>query len=443
MSTHRTHAEQAVTARFGLERGGAMAKAVAWHQNIYPGVHEAQSALYAQPPRVKGPSEVTAKAVAKSRHWVRMQRTQRDVSALREMFVLIESEGGNLILRTIYPDLFEGVRPLNSDPNTVGAISLWVEYGEDGWERRDYDLDAEGGPLFAMYRTTGEGGALVEVESERRQGANYPWRRDGVAHIPGVMYHAAETGWILDWETGTDVAHGAVSVMVDYTNAAHGHAEASWLQRVAIDMEITGVEVREIGGTAEAQPREVAVADPSVLLRGTSEEGKQGSVQTLSAPADPEALLRYAMAQARNVYSAAGIRTPEVTKQASDIRSGYSLAVANEALAALQVQFKQVFGAADRELLHKAAIELNEPSTGPEDWTVRYRLLRAPAAELQQRVATATAATAAGLMTRLEAMLTLYPDMTEEEAQETLDEIDAEVARRPPADAPPKTGAIP
>lgn len=427
-STHRGDAEQAVTSRFGLERGGAMSQAVAWYQNIYPGLYEQMAALYTQEPRVKGPSARTIEAVRAARHWVRMQRTQRDVLALREMFVLVDEMDGKLLLRPVYPDLFQDVRPMSTDSNAVGAIGLWLESGAEGWELRAYDLEGPNGATYVRSETDGTS-AVVEVE--RLEGAAYPWVAGGVPYIPGVLYHAAESGYLLDWETGTDVAHGAVSVMVDFTNAAHGHAEASWLQRVAVDGEFAGAEVRDVPATGGAQARTVVVADPSTVLRLTSEDGKQASIQTLTAPADPEALLRYALAQARQVFSSAGVRTPEVTKQASDIRSGYSLAVASEALAALQVAYKQVFGAADCELLHKSALALGEASPGPEAWTVRYRMLRASAAEMAARVKVATDAVEAGLMSRLEAMLTLYPDMTEQEAEEMLAIIDAERVEAP------------
>lgn len=438
MSTHRTDAEQATVARFGLERGGAMSQAVAWHQNVYPGLYEQMAALYAQAPRVTGPSDRTIGAVRAARHWVRMQRTQRDTLALREMFVLVDEISGKLVLRTVYPDLFQGVRPSSADPNQVGAIGVWLESGADAWELRTYDLDADGGPSYVR-SVTGVGGVLTE--EERLDGAAYPWLDNGAPYIPGVMYHATDAGYLLDWQTGTDVAHGTVSVMVDFTNAAHGHAEASWLQRVAFDCELQGAEVRNVESTGSAGSRTVLVADPSTVMQATSEEGKQGSIQTLAAPTDPEALLRYAMAQARQVFAAAGVRTPEVTKQASDIRSGYSLAVAGEALAALQVQYKAVFGASDCEMLHKAALALGETSPGPEAWTVRYRLLRASAADMAARVATATAAVAAGLMTRREATFTLFPDMTEEEAEEMEAAIDKE--RDAPAVAPTPEQGMP
>lgn len=433
-STHRDDVREAARARFGLERAGAMDAAIDWPSNPYPTLWEQMCALYVHEPRVRGPSERAAAAVRASRHWVRMQRGQRDTLGLRELLILLDlnQETGALVTRPVYPDLFTPPVPLASDPSQLGEIGVWLEVGDEDWELRQYDLNAVSYVRSTLSATDGR-----LVEAERFEGADYPWVAGGVSFIPGVLYHAAETGYLLDWETGTDVAHASVGLCVDYTSAQHAHADASWPQRGMIDGDVEGAETHNVAPGSSAPARSVVVADPSVVLKVTSTMDKQAREFQWTASADPEALLRYCRVRYQGIAAAAGIRTPEVTRAASDIRSGYSLAVSREAMAELQLKFKQVFGAADRELLHKAALMLGEPSEGPEAWTVRYRPLRWAGAEQAQIVTQVAQARAAGLMTRLEAVLTLHPDLTEDEAREMIDEIDAE---GPPPALP---GAVP
>lgn len=422
-STHRDDVREAVTARFGLERAGAMEAAIDWPSNPYPTLWEQMCALYVHEPRVRGDSQTTIDAVRASGHWVRQQRGQRDTLALREMLVLLDvDEGGTRITtRPVYPDLFTPPEPLASDPSRVGAIGAWLEVGTDGWELRRWDINAK-----AYTRSTLDPDTGTLREDERLEGDAYPWTDGDEPYIPAVLFHAAETGYLLDWETGTDVAHASVGLCVDYTSAQHAHADASWPQRGIIDGEIEGVEVHNVAPGQTSQARSVKVSDPSVIMEVRSNGERQAREFQWSTSADPEMLLRYCRVRAQGIAAAAGIRTPEVTRAASDIRSGYSLAVSREAMAELQLKFKQVFGAADRELLHKAALMLGEPSTGPEAWTVRYRPLRWAGAEQAQLVVQVGQARAAGLMTRLEGVLTLHPDLTEDEAREMIDEIDAE-----------------
>lgn len=426
-STHRPDVESAVYARFGLERAQAMLNAIDWSTNLYPGMWDQICALYIHEPRVQGPSELAIAAVRASRHWVRQQRGQRDTLALREQVVLLDGgEDGTITTRTVRADLFEPPRPLSTDPTQVGALSVWLELGEDGWERRTWDREA--GSYLRQELVNG-----VLVTRESLEGEAYPWLDAGAPYIPAVLYHAAETGYLLDWETGTDVAFACVMLSVDFTNAEHAHTDASWPQRGVIDGEIEGGEIRDVSATSTTTARQVVVADPMTVLRVSSQGERQAREFQWSSSADCEALLRYCRVRAQGVAQQAGIRTPEVTRAASDIRSGYSLAVSRESMAELQLRFKQVFGVADRELLHKAALLLGEPSEGPDAWTVRYRPLRWAGAEQAQLVQQVTLARAAGLMTHLEAILTLHPDLTEEEAEEMIAEIKAE---GPPPAAP-------
>lgn len=411
---------------FGLERASAM-KWIDIAANSYVQMWTQLAALYAYTPRARGPSAAVLAAVQECGHWPRMVRTQRDVLALRECFVLISFDDATKTLqeRVITPDFIHGCpRPMRVDPTRIAEISVWLRAGEC-WERHRYQIENEAGkpaPLHAVYD---ESDKLLREYA----GDAYPFRDNaGQPLIPGVLYHAAETSALLDWETGGDVARGAVRLMVFYTGAGHVIVDASWQQRYAIDAEFHGA-----GQTVDG--RTVIVADPATVLQVTSVEGKQAMLSSFAQPADPEAVMRTIAMYARQLSASAGVRSPEATRTESDIRSGYSLAVSREAVQEMQASYAPTFSRADRLYLHIAACLMDEPSLGPADWTVEYQALTLTPAEMKGRLDAIKAAREGGLMSRIDALLFLYPWLTVEEAQAKIDsgELDEETAEPEPA----------
>jgi hypothetical protein len=415
---HVDDVRQALRAAFGLERASAMGW-VDTAANPYVQLWHQLAALYQYAPAVEGPHADVATAVTASGHWSRMIRTQRDVLGLRELFVLLhwEPTAGKLQCRPIFPDLFSMPRAKRHDPTELAYIAIALE-AAGGWEFWEYQLeDAEGNeaPKFTRRAGSAQGDVIEELAGEA-----YPHRDLSGPIIPGVMYHAADTGTLLDWHSGSDIARGAVRMMVFWTSFGHLLNDASWQQRVLIDGEVSGVETQERDGRA------VVIADPATVMQVRSEEGKQASATAFPVPADPEAVFRTISMYGRQLGTLAGVRSPEATRSESDIRSGYSLAVSREAIAEAQIEYAPVFARADRQLLHIAATLMGRSSAGPEDWQVIYQALAPTPAELKARLDVVTPAIAAGLMTRLQAVQVLYPHLTVERAKALLDTIDRE-----------------
>lgn len=443
---HEADVKEAIIASFGLERESVM-KWVDVAANSYVQLWTTLSALYSFPARVKGPADGSLAnviaAVEQCGHWARMPRTQRDILALREVFLLLswDKDSATLQERIVTPDFFECPRPLAIDPTRIGQIAVYLRCGQH-YQRHEYQIEDDAGKPAPLYRVTDHNG--VEIADETRTGDAYPWKDGaGLPIIPGVLYHAAETGTLLDWRTGRDIARGAVRLMVFYTGLGHVIVDASWAQRYAFNVEFDGVETDKDG-------HQKVVMDPAIIATGSTRPGEangQPIVGAFPQPADPEAVMRTIAMYARQLAASAGVRSPEATRTESDIRSGYSLAVSREAVQEMQAGYAPTFRRCDQQYMHVASCVMGTPSLGPADWTLAYQAIAMSPAELSGRLAVAKAARDACLMSRLDAMLFVYPWLTVEEAQAKIDsgELDvpvAEVAAKPMLLAPTDLASV-
>ena len=432
---HERDVVEALVCALGPERAAGQ-KFVDVAANSYVQIHTQTSALYTYTPRVRGPSVETVQAVARTGHWERMNRVQRDVSGLREAFILVSGgdNGKPLQTRVVLPHWFEAPRSRVDDCSQIASIAVWLMHG-DTPHRHYYQVEDCDGLPAPLYRETDAQGVTVSDLS----GSAYPWRDNvGDPIIPGAMYHAAETGHLLDWRTGRDIARGAVRLMVFYTGAGHVILDASWAQRYAFNVDIDGQGVNADGS------RQV-IMDPAVIMTGNTPPDTAGQplVGAFPQPADPEAVFRMLAMYSRQLGASAGIRSPEATRTESDIRSGYSLAVSREAVQELQATYAPVYRRADQQLLHVAACLLGEQSAGPEVWSIEYQALALDPSAFAAVLATVDRAITLDLMTPVQGQLMLYPWITVEEAEARVAELAAIKAARiattalaPPAHTP-------
>ena len=135
------------------------------------------------------------------------------------------------------------------------------------------------------------------------------------------------------------------------------------------------------------------------------------------------------------LVEAAGLRV-DVTRQSSDIRSGYSLAVAREAIREAQAIYAPLFARSDARLLALTAGLMDVKGEG--QWSVMYRGLPQSAAERRAVLDETLTLRDARLLSRLDAYRRLNPDLSEAEARAALAAIDAEAspAAQPPAAVP-------
>src|SRR3990167_1244571 len=136
------------------------------------------------------------------------------------------------------------------------------------------------------------------------------------------------------------------------------------------------------GGSATSDGSRAArteiVTDPATVLLMAAAEGAQPLIGQWAPPIEPDVLMRAIGMYEERLVEAAGLRV-DVTRQSSDIRSGYSLAVAREAIREAQAIYAPLFARSDARLLALTAGLMDVKGEG--QWTVMYPRLPQSAAE--------------------------------------------------------------
>ena len=342
-------------------------RAKAWGQvdmtgNPYATMWKQASRLYAVAPKVTAPpggEELLAILKAKG-YWSQMQRTQRDTLALQEMVLRIDVIEGELVLRWVFPDHATG-QVTSRDPSEPVAMSDWCAV--DGEWVQDV-ADVSGDPYLTTLDSKGK-----EI-GPRLAGDAYPFvSADDVAVLPYVMYHTTDTGRLWDPYTDRELVSGSLNLGVYLTMFGHSVLNASWPQRYTVGAEIEGADLDTGNGVTVRG----LVLDAAKLATFRSQEGVTAQIGQFDAGCDPEALFRALSLYERRLLLSAGLHPPDVTRQQADVRSGYSLAVAREAVREQQRLSEPSFRRADMAAIRLAAIALNS-ATGSSYPEVGYEI---------------------------------------------------------------------
>jgi hypothetical protein len=371
-----------------------------------------------------------------------MRRVQRDALGLREMLVFVDVVDGELTYRPVFPDMVTATSHPYDPTRPVTLTEYRQEPSMGGrWVRDSWNIADKAAPYRTVTLCDSEHtDVTADVLGSSGAGADYIWRwADGSPFIPCVVYHAEMTPYLWDAFAFSEVAEGSLNIGVLLTYYGHVVRNAAWSQRVGIDVEPVG------GNVAQSGERSELVTDPSVLmLLRTVQEGTNPQLLSMGTPVDPEVILRSIGAYERRILNIAGFTSPDVTKQNADIRSGYSLAVARESIAAQQAKYHQTFARADVELMRKSAALLNRHgvasvSEAPADFGIEYEGAPMAAEPMDpQRITVLLSvlqAQAAGLITATGAKALLVAGGF------TVEEAEAAVAPAPlkPASAAPTT----
>lgn len=409
-SEHRSDIVDAVRRAVGSERQQAWGM-VDLSANPYLSLWEQAARLYAAPPIVAGGGSA-AEAAASAGLWSLMQRVQRDTLGLREMGLRIEVVDGRPVFTPIFPDLIEAEADA-SDPSQPVVLTE-TRWQGGRWVRVTWDARS------AMHYATEQDGsdASEEILGGRFDGSAYPCWDGTRPMVPVTIYHAAETSRLWDPWTGCEIVEGSLTLGVLLTFFGHAVKNAAWAQRYAVGVDVIGLGVE---GDASG-PRTQVEADPATVLMLAAQDGAQPQIGQWSPPIDPMTLISAIRAYEERLVESAGLRL-DVTRQNSDIRSGYSLAVARDAIRESQASYAPVFARADARTLRIVGALLGEELGEVE---VIYQGLPQSSGERKAAIDEVVTLRGAGLMSRTEAWMRLHPGATEAEATAALAAIDSE-----------------
>lgn len=411
--------------------------------------------MYNVSPEVAAPgADGLLSAVEAAGVWPLMQRVQRDTLGLRELWLRLEANpDGTVVARPVPADMIEA-ESHPSNPGVPVVIREWMHDKLFGWCRHILDISDLESPAY--YVETSEGRDVsADVLGADYRGERYPYRnRGGVPFLPGVLYHAAETGCLFDPYTMREVVEGSLMLGVYLTYFGHVLRDVAWSQRYVMGVRVLGADAVDADGNAMVSRREV-VTDPATLLELEPDPAFTGQplIGQWSTPADPVALLTAISMYERRILTLAGIQSPDVTRTESDIRSGYSLAVSREAVRELQRVYEPQFRRGDLQLLSICAALVNR-ATGtdydesPAGYRITYRGLPKSPGELAAETAEVKARMAAGFIGLVSGYMELNPGVprvaaveavanAQLEASEVEDSIRQTLAIRGQAPTPP------
>lgn len=338
------------------------------------------SALYDDEPDVLGPHPDVIESVAESGWWALMQRGQRDTLGLGELLQLCDlDDDGQPSTHTIWPDLAQvDVDPRR--PRVLRAVHWWeADPGDSSrWIQWHIQHRDASGKIDARYWSTDENGKDVDRGAGRE---GYPWIGPDGPVMPVVLRHRSRTGHTWDPHSYAETVDGALQLGLLYTSYVHALRQASWLQRYMIDVQPV-VSEKPDGQSSEVE------ADPAVVVAlERTETGQNPQAGQWQNPVNLEQLIGSIRIYERRLIEqmAGGV---EVTRESSDIRSGYSLAVGREERLIQQRRFAPTFRAADRQALQiwSALLSTERRTSYPLTWATRRGASRQDPADIDYQV---------------------------------------------------------
>jgi len=381
--------------------------------------------------------------------WPMMQRVQQMVLGLRETIVRVEviphtrgvePDRPGLVYRCVTPDNVY----CEVDPDQPDIPVYYREYrirvnpitNEQEWVCDVIDIRNISEPMFGMFKANKDG-SLGEDVSElymghpTHRGEDYPFRNAmGQPFLPLTVYHAEKTGELWNFLDGNSLVYGSLNCGVLYTMYLHCVKDNSWAQKYMLGASVAGLNAMD----QDLVSRRAAVStDPSsiLILQADPDTTGQPLVGTFTPPIKPDELLESVAKYELRVAVSSGVAPESITRQNADPRSGYALSIDRAGQREAQRKFAPVFRMGDEDLLAKSAalcnryLGTNLPETG---YRVSYQSLALGPEELKAQREDILAKLQAGLISPIEAIQILNPDLDYTAAVEHLNKIRRERA---------------
>ena len=381
--------------------------------------------------------------------WPLMQRMQQYTLGMRECIMRIDVNPHKIGAIVDYPGInYRIVTPdfvvCDASPDDPDRPTMYHEYrirehnNKLIWVVDVLDIRNPQEPIFGMYKAN-EDGTLGEDMSELYMGhpthkglsgANpYPYiDSDGKPFLPIVLYHAEKTGQLFNPYDQSQLVFGSLQSAVFFTFYSHLLKDSSWPQKFAVGVTLQGLSALD----QDVNARRVGIStDPSSILMFQPTDDTQPQLGQFDPGADVHSMLESIAKYEYRVATSSGISPAELQRTSGDPRSGYALAVSRQGQREAQRKYAPVFRMADEELLRKTAILANRflgASLPEQGYRVSYQSLPMSPQEMEALRKDITEKMAAGLISPVDAIKMLNPDLSDEAAREELIKIRRERA---------------
>ena len=397
--------------------------------------------LYDRPPVVNHPDGAEGLIgqggiLERSGLWQLMIGVQQQTIALNEMLMSVSiSPDGLPLFRPVSPSyvIAEASAETPDEPTSVKELRL-RKHPESGaytwcwdvWRPADRHFSVRTASttetdVTALYISDVDGAPV----SGPLEGEDYPYLTpDGTGILPFGFWHATRTGRLWNPYLNQEVVSGTLVAAVGYNYWWHCLRDASYPQRYAVGVTIPGLGMED----TDVAPRSSIVTDPStiLMLSPESEDGGQAMLGQWNPASDPSMILECLQVYATRIAQYAGISPSDIMRQSGAPSSGYAISISQTGKRAAQAKFAPQQERGDLSLIETVSGMLNA-TTGSawptEGYSIRYSAVPKSPEELDAERRHVLELLEAGLIDRAEALQTLNPGMTREEALARLDSI--------------------
>lgn len=409
--------------------------------------------LYHETPQVSHDEDISVLVgrdgyVTQSGLWPLMQKVQQYTIAMRECCVRIDvvphvqgatSRFSGILYRVVTPDFVYAEAHPDAPDTMVYFQEYRLRYNEQNkeyeWVCDVLDIRDENNPKFGMYKVNNDGTLGNDVSEvymghPAHIGESYPYKtKEGVAFIPVQMYRAEKTGSLWNAYDSSQLVFGTLTSAVLFSFYLHLVRDACWAQKYVAGLHLAGQSAIDQDAPAR---RATITTDPSSILVFTSDPdvSTQPIIGSFEPSADPQNLLESIAKYEYRVATASGISS-DVLRQSGDPRSGYALSISRDGQREAQKKFAPIFRANDEQLLAKTACLCNKylgTSLPEEGYRVQYSQLNLSPEEMKAMREDVIQKLNAGLISPVDAIMQLNPDLDDIEARKELVRIRKERA---------------
>lgn len=381
--------------------------------------------LYAEPPRVQVEDpDADLSAIVTARLWPLQQQTEKLVLGVNESVLRIDWEywrgATEATYRPISPDLIVAT-PNPSQPDQPIAIEELRTRTRPGnhervWTWDVWDISDPENPVFRI-ELEGDKGQRIDATAEFAPDlvGSYPYMSEGEPVLPYVIYHKQIGSGLWNYRDGIELVRGSLRLAALWSHWCDGYQSCAHPQRYALDVDTQAGVTRNIGGVSV----DVVPIDRKSILKFRSAGPGTGTIGAMPVAMEP-----HSAASALKIYSMglatyAGLNPSDL--EVTGAQSGYAIVVAREGMRRVMKARQPSFNASDRLTLATAAKLANAYGghslpVEPSDYEIDYRGSKESDQELKARADVVKAQLEMGLISKVDALRTLHPEIDSDEA---------------------------
>lgn len=407
--------------------------------NAFKAFIDQLAVLYDAEPAVSNP-DLTPEAASYLNSlnlFCRHKQHQRYVLGLRESLLRIHWLPGNqaaspgIAVRIVTPDAVV-VTALASAPTApirieeaVWRVDPMTKAG--GWTWDLWSIEDPANPYFRIEQDDGQG-QRKDVTAKYVADPTYAYidPDSGHPYLPWVLCHAEDSGRLWSPTEWHELVSGSMDIGLLASFWIHVVKDASWSQKVGIDVDLAGLSPAGAGATS----RQRVSTDPASLLMFRSLGDRSGSLNSLQTSADPKAIIEAIVIFARMIGESMGLSAADVER--SQAESGVAIQLRRDAIRRMQARFAPQFRKGDLEMLRKVAMISNTfapagtPLLPTSGWSITYPGLPYSREEMAERFAALRERVEFGVASKVDVILAEHPNWTREQAVAELTRIQAE-----------------